>query len=448
MRVLMLGWEFPPYISGGLGTACRGLTDAMRRSQARILFVLPRAVEAVAGAGSIEEVETQLGSHQPPERTGRAGAVLETVAAPSAITSPYGTGDIQPAETSSRKQVPSDRPVKRHARSSVRVLGVGGEDGYDGDLTRKIYDYANRCVWLTRRELFDVIHAHDWMTFPAAMAIAGFSGRPYIAHIHATEIDRSGEHINRDIFEIERRGMAGAAGVIAVSERTKGIVVERYGIGPEKVRVVHNGIESDGIVPGRVGASGRRKVVLFLGRITMQKGPEYFVRTAARVARRMADVDFVMAGAGDQLGYIQGLVGELGLGGRVAFPGFLRGEEVDRAYQRADVYAMPSVSEPFGLTALEAARHGVPVVLSTSSGAAEVLKRGALKADYWDVELMAKMITAVLEYPALAETLREESAAEIRGLSWDVAAEKCMRFYHEAITRAEPRSWPAAAVVG
>jgi glycosyltransferase involved in cell wall biosynthesis len=284
-------------------------------------------------------------------------------------------------------------------------MGVGAEDGYDGDLVRKIHDYSNRCVGLTRLELFDVIHAHDWMTFPAGMAIAEFSGRPLVVHVHATEFDRSGENINRPIYDIERLGMNAASRVIAVSHRTKQIIVRRYGISSRKVTVVHNGIDYNRFVEPPSQVQRREKVVLFLGRITMQKGPEYFVRAAARVAERVEDVKFVIAGAGDQMPYIVGLVDELGLEDMVEFTGFLRGSDVDRAYRRADVYVMPSVSEPFGLTALEAARHGVPVVLSNNSGAGEVLKRGSLKVDYWDVEMMAKMIVSVLEYPRLQKCI-------------------------------------------
>jgi glycogen(starch) synthase len=450
MRVLMLGWEFPPYISGGLGTACRGLTDAMGRLQTRILFVLPRAVESVSETGSIEEVEPQPTSPHPSNRIGHTSANLETVAAPSELTNPYGTTTSQPTDASSRESTQPPRPGRNNVDtrkvSSVRVMGTGGEDGYDGDLTRKIFDYADRCVGLTRRELFDIIHAHDWMTFPAAMAIAEFSGRPFVVHIHATEFDRSGETVNPAIFDIERRGMLGAARVIAVSERTKQTIVNRYGVPPEKVSVVHNGIEFDRLPDRPPRAKSDEKVVLFLGRITMQKGPEYFVRAAARVAERNDNVKFVIAGAGDQLPRIVSLVKELDLEDRVEFTGFLRGPDVDRAYQRADVYAMPSVSEPFGLTALEAARQGVPVVLSNTSGAAEVLRRGSLKADYWDVEMMAKMITAVLRHPGLADTLRNTGAAEISGLTWDEAARKCIRFYHDVLSRAAGKIWYPTAV--
>lgn len=438
MRVLMLGWEYPPFISGGLGTACRGLTEAMKHLHTRILFVLPRSVESESQAEAEEGFEPEdnaRGAAGPLEKVSRRPSGLEMAPVPCDVTNPYLTAALQPAHTSARISGQGD-PFERldaskRAASSVRVVGVGAEDGYDGDLLGKIQQYADRCAQITRRELFDVIHAHDWMTLPAAMAIAEFSGRPLVAHIHATEFDRSGEQGNPYVFDIEKRGMHAADRVIAVSERTKQIIVERYGVPAWKVAVVHNGIESPLVEP-RPKAPRREKVVLFLGRVTRQKGPEYFIRAAARVAERMRDVKFVVAGSGDQLPHIVRLADELGLSDLVEFTGFLRGADVDRAYEAADVYAMPSVSEPFGLTALEAVRHGVPVVLSKESGAAEVLPRGTLKVDSWDVEMMAKMILSVLKYPSLADTLRRVSAEEIRGLTWEEAARKCVRLYYDA----------------
>jgi len=444
MRVLMLGWEFPPHISGGLGTACQGLTDAMGRLQVRILFVLPRA-ETPPDAGRDAEAELRAAARAPRRRS-----ELVLAPTPSELTNPYQASDLRSAEEAPRPAQEPDRAAQKREekrrRTHLRVMGVGTQDGYDGDLSRKIYEYADRCVGLTRRELFDVIHAHDWMTFPAAMAIAEFSGRPIVVHVHATEYDRSGENINLAIYDIERRGMQAAARVVAVSERTKRIVVERYSVPARKVSVIYNGIDlGEGQRPAARTQRSQR-VVLFLGRITMQKGPEYFVRAAARVAEQAADVKFVIAGTGDQLPYIRTLVEAQGLAGRVEFPGFLRGPEVDRAYQNADVYAMPSVSEPFGLTALEAARHGVPVVLSNDSGVAEVLKRGALKVDFWDVEMMAKMIVALLERPALADKLRRESIDEVRGLTWENAARKCIHSYHDAIRNSDHYATAALTV--
>jgi glycosyltransferase involved in cell wall biosynthesis len=425
----------------------------MKHLQTRILFVLPRSIDSPSPVDADEGDEPQERESGPGRRSGtdrRTASGLEMAPVPSELTNPYLTAALQPAHTLARDFGRNKRSARkdsdRRTRSSVRVVGVGAEDGYDGDLVGKIHQYADRCAEITRRELFDVIHAHDWMTFPAAMAIAEFSGRPVVAHIHATEFDRSGQHGNPYVYDVERRGMHAAAKVIAVSERTKQIIVERYGVPAWKVVVVHNGIE-----PPRTEIRSRpprrEKVVLFLGRVTRQKGPEYFIRAAARVAERVRDVKFVVAGTGDQLPHIVRLADELGLRDLVEFKGFLHGADVDRAYEAADVYAMPSVSEPFGLTALEAVRHGVPVVLSKESGAAEVLPRGTLKVDSWDVEMMAKMIVSILRYPALAETLRRVSAAEIRGVTWEEAARKCIRLYHDATrtTGAGLRPFPVAA---
>jgi glycosyltransferase involved in cell wall biosynthesis len=445
MRVLMLGWEYPPFISGGLGTACRGLTEAMKQLQTRILFVLPRSIETPrADSGEDGDGTGERPGGDGKTALARPGGFVELAPVQSELTNPYQTASIQPASQSVDhlelvERLQKSKADRERKESSVQVVGVGAEDGYDGDLMGKIHAYADRCVRLTRRELFDIIHAHDWMTFPAAMAIAEFSGRPIVVHIHATEFDRSGEWGNPHVYHIEKRGMHAAARVIAVSERTKQIIVDRYDVPAWKVAVVHNGIDVEPRVVYRPRRQSAEKVVLFLGRITRQKGPEYFIRAAARVAERVKNVRFVVAGSGDQLPYVIRLADELGIRDHVEFKGFLQGAEVDKAYETADVYAMPSVSEPFGLTALEAARHGVPVILSKDSGAAEVLKRGTLKVDFWDIEMMAKMIVAVLHYPGLADTLRRESLFEIEGLTWEAAARKCIRLYYDALTGKGPR---------
>ncbi len=449
----MLGWEFPPHISGGLGTACKGLTSAMGRLQARILFVLPRSIETEPQEDPAEGDESSTESSR--HSTSAAGQSQGLVEAPvqSEVVDPYRASIREPEKPESTGQDPASKTsrtasiVKKarpRERSSIRVVGAGTEDGYDGDLARKVHDYAGRCASIARRELFDVIHAHDWMTFPAAMAIADFSGRPLVVHVHATEFDRAGEGINRTIYGFERMGMHAAARVIAVSERTKQVIVQRYDVPADKVSVVYNGIEINGHSPAPVRRASE-KVVLFLGRITMQKGPEYFIRAAARVAQKVDGAKFIVAGVGDQLQYIQCLAAELGIGDRVEFTGFLQGDDVDGIYRKADVYAMPSVSEPFGLTALEAARNGVPVILSRGSGVAEVLVRGSLKVDFWDVDLMARMIVAVLEQPRLAEALRRESAQELRALTWDEAARKCMRSYYDVVTRGAGGGWMSSS---
>ena len=428
----MLGWEFPPFISGGLGTACHGLTRAMARLDMEILFVLPKAITA---EGDVSAASMRRRTESP--TAADPSASLAFMAVPSTLTSPYGRampGARAPARLAETPAAPQSVAVGSPA---LRVVGTGAAGGYEGDLVGRIEEYAARCAEIVKDESFDLIHAHDWVTFPAGLAIAARSGKPLVVHVHSTEFDRSGENINMPVYEIERRGMHGAQAIIAVSERTKQIIVARYGIAPEKVRVVHNGIEPAksktrlGEPAPATPASNGDKTVLFLGRITMQKGPEFFVRAAARVLAKRNHVRFIMAGWGDLGPRTVEQVAALGLGTRVRFTGFLRGEEVKRAYRAADVYVMPSVSEPFGLTALEAIQHGVPVVISKTSGAAEVLSRGALQVDFWDVDRMADMILALLNHPELSEAVLREGTAACRRLTWDEAARKCVAVYEE-----------------
>ena len=418
MRILMLGWEFPPVISGGLGTACRGLTGGLDRAHVRVLFLLPRpadGADAPPRAGR-RDFHTARPGRLVPGRRRIDRVICEAVN--SALTDPYRPG------IASRHEVAECRGNA----SSVRVMGVGARGGYEGDLTGKIRAYAERCVALARGELFDVIHAHGWMTYPAAMALSQLSGRPIVAHVHATELDRSSDPTGV-VYDIERRGMEAAARVLAVSNRTRDMVVDRYHIPGHKVTVVHNGI--DHINAPVVRTHNQHPTVLFMGRITRQKGPRFFIRAAARVAAEISDARFVVAGAGDQMESTRALTRELGIADRVTFTGFLRGDDVNRAYDNADVYVMPSVSEPFGLTALEAASRGVPVIVSRTSGVAEVLEHGSLKVDYHDVRRMARKIIDVLSQPALAGTLRAAGMLESATATWDAAAHRCIQAYYE-----------------
>jgi len=414
----MLGWEFPPYISGGLGTACHGLTRAMSDLGTEIVFVLPTA-------NVTESLSRTTASPQ--------GGQIEFRQIPSAIVSPYASCGRMPSAAQVGRS--PGRPLSASGRRGDRLLclGAGAGGGYGGDLIARITSYAERCVRIARNESFDVIHAHDWVTFPAGLAVAAECGKPLVVHVHSTEFDRSGECVNRPVYEVECAGVHGARAVIAVSHLTKRILVERYGVDPGKVQVIHNGVE-----PRRaftpLPRNGRgEKTVLFLGRITMQKGPAFFVNAAARVREKLDDVRFIMAGWGDMGPQVVEQVAAMGLSRFFRFAGFLRGDEVQEAYRQSDVYVMPSVSEPFGLTALEAIQWGVPVILSKNSGVAEVLPHGALKVDFWDVDGMADRIIAILRHPQLAEALARSAAAEIRCLTWDKAARKCVGVYLEHV---------------
>jgi glycogen(starch) synthase len=281
---------------------------------------------------------------------------------------------------------------------------------------------------------FDIVHAHDWMTYPAGITVAAISGKPLVIHVHSTEFDRSGEHVNQMIYDIERQGMERANKIIAVSHFTRNIIISRYGISGDKVEVVYNGVERNGRWSSLAETNIKKdeKIVLFLGRITMQKGPEYFLHAAKKVLAIMDNVKFVMAGSGDLMHRSIELAAELGIGQKVLFTGFLRGEDVQKIYKMADLYVMPSVSEPFGIAPLEALDNDVPVIISKQSGVSEVLMH-ALKVDFWDVNEIANKIIAVLKYPPLQMTLRSHGNFEVRKLRWIDAAAKCAKIYEDML---------------
>ena len=306
---------------------------------------------------------------------------------------------------------------------------------YCGDMFAEVHRYAASAVMLAMEEDFDVVHAHDWMTYPAAIAVAAVTGKPLVVHVHSTEFDRSGEHVNQHIYDIERRGMHAADKVIAVSHLTRNVIISRYGVLGEKVEVVYNGVERNGdsrLNLPRLGIKSNEKIVLFLGRITMQKGPEYFLMAAKKVLEEIENVKFVMAGSGDMMHRTIEMAAHMGIGQKVLFTGFLHGEDVEKVYKMADLYVMPSVSEPFGIAPLEALNHDVPVLISKQSGVAEVLTH-VLKVDFWDVQEMANKIVAVLKYPPLQMTLREHGNFEVRKLRWLDSATKCVKLYNDVM---------------
>ena len=435
MRVLMLGWEFPPLISGGLGTACHGLTKALSRMGTHVIFALPRPVESchtahvqLVGPGSRAMASPALPAGAHP----RGDVELRPV---DAALSPYARPGLrsEPVRSTNPGGVAHGTGAcpgaKRHGpREDARDEDAHGH--YGGSLWAEIGRYADAVRGIAREEVFDIIHAHDWMTFPAGIAAARLSGKPLVVHVHSTEFDRSGDHVNQGVYETERRGMHEADRVIAVSHLTKRLCAERYGVPEGKVSVVHNAVERRGRHNGGK-AEKAEKVVLFLGRITMQKGPEYFLAAARRVLEKVPHVKFIMAGAGDQRHRMVELAAEMGIGHRVLFAGFLRGEEVSRAFHMADLYVMPSVSEPFGIAPLEALDHDVPVIVSKQSGVSEVLTH-VLKVDFWDINEMANKIIAVLTRPALRHTLRQNGSHEVKKFDWATPARLCLDIYGAA----------------
>lgn len=412
MKVFMLGWEFPPFISGGLGTACYGLTKAMSKQGTEITFVLPSSNEADCDYMKILSAEGFLNRAEFKNirfRTIKSSLVpytsLEVGKSTSKTTS--GSGEWQSGSSSSHQQ------------------------NYGRDVMEQVRRYAEQASQIASVENFDVIHAHDWMTYPAAIAAAEENRKPAIVHVHSTEFDRSGEHVNQVIYDIEREGMHKAQKIIAVSNYTKNIVVNRYSVPAEKIEVVYNGVEGNN--NRQIKTSEKRdKVVLYLGRITFQKGPDYFVAAAKKVLEKMSNVKFIMAGDGDMMRRMIEYAAYLGIGHKVFFTRFLRGANVQKAYRMADLYVMPSVSEPFGIAALEAMRNNVPVLLSKQSGVGEAV-RNALKVDFWDVEQMANKIVAVLKRQPLRTMLSENGFAEAGGFRWENSASKINEIYRQVV---------------
>lgn len=435
MRILMFGWEFPPHISGGLGTACYGMTKSLAERGAQICFVLPR----VNDGGDNNNFLRLLSASGTPitrsvqERMEYAGQeVMHSnvrILPMDSPLMPYMTPESyeQAVREISVEKKPGGSIVKEREEESWTWKLKGG---YGPDLMTEVYRFGRLGGAIALREDFDVIHAHDWMTYPAGMLARALTGKPLVVHIHATEYDRSGENINDIVAGIERAGMMAADLVVAVSQLTRKTVIERYGIPPEKVKVVYNAVMRPEVahhyeIPERIR---QEKRVLFLGRITFQKGPEYYMEAARLVLEKIPNARFFMAGTGDMLPNLVRRAGQLRIGHRFHFAGFLRGEQVDRMFALSDLYVMPSVSEPFGITPLEAMLYDVPVLLSRQSGVSEILVH-ALKADFWDIRDMADKICAVLSYPALARELVNNCREEMKSIRWSNAADQLLQLY-------------------
>ncbi len=393
----MLGWEFPPYSSGGLGTACYGLIKGLSNRGVDVSLVLPVKYESkldfvrIIPSGDLRLTTTKVNSS------------LFAYATPSSYKSAVGVF---------------------HNSDSI----------YGGDLFEEVYRYSKKVEEIAKNEDYDVIHCHDWMTFIAGINAKRISKKPLVVHVHATEFDRTaGLGVNQLVYDIERRGMHAADAIIAVSNFTKGKIIEHYGVHKDKILVVHNAVDfNDNHHYEGFEIKDSYKIVLFLGRITIQKGPDYFLYAARRVLEYEPNVLFVIAGSGDMEAQIIEKAAELGISDRVLFAGFLKGEDVDRAYKMADLYVMPSVSEPFGITPLEAMRNNTPVIISKQSGVSEVINH-CLKVDFWDINEMSNMIISVLRYGELRECLGRNGFFEVKKFNWDEPAEKCISLYNNLL---------------
>ena len=425
MRVLMFGWEFPPHIAGGLGTACYGLTKGLAHHDVEVLFVMPTAsgdedqsAVRIINASDVVVYDTCKNIDEFLGKVDflRVGSNLRPYIDPVSFT-----------ELVTEEQKYQTEEFKGYFKEKYKFSGK-----YGANLMEEVARYAMVAGAIAQQHEFDVIHAHDWLTNLAGIAAKKVSGKPLVIHVHATEFDRTGENVNPEVFRLEQTGMREADKVITVSNLTRNIVINKYGIDPSKVITVHNAVDFSGRSDIEVQRGVEEKIVTFLGRITFQKGPEYFIEAANKVLKMYPNVRFVMAGSGDLMNRSIKRVAQLGISDRFHLTGFLRGQDVQRMFEYSDVYVMPSVSEPFGISPLEAMISNVPTIISKQSGVAEVLKY-AIKVDFWDIDALADAIYGLLNYPALSKMAIESGLEEVNSLKWDHAAAKVKRVYEAAI---------------
>ena len=412
----MFGWEFPPHILGGLGTASFGLTRGMSmQPDMDITFVIPKpwgdedqSFLRIIGANMVpvvwrdvdwNHVNNRIGSFLHPDTYYhfRNGIKYDFIH--------IGTNDLGCIQFSGR---------------------------YPDNLLEEIGNYEAVASVLAHSLDFDIIHSHDWLTYPAGIFAKRISGKPMVIHVHATDYDRSRGNVNPDVYRIEKEGMDAADHIITVSNLTRNTVIEKYHQDPAKVTTVHNAVEPLDFVDELHKSERKDKVITFLGRITMQKGPEYFVEVAARVLATTDGVRFVMAGSGDMMDKMVRLAAKKGIADKFHFTGFLKGRNVYEMLAESDVYMMPSVSEPFGISPLEAMQCGTPSIISKQSGCAEILDH-AIKTDYWDIDAMADYIHAIVKYPAMYKSLRENGLAEIDQIRWEYAGQKVRAIYDKVL---------------
>jgi glycogen synthase len=464
MKVLMFGWEFPPHISGGLGTACYGLTHSLGKEEVDVLFVVPKlhGDEPVERVSLINASDVQISS----KKSQSIKLPSSSSTSKSYVTSTGQNINVREEENFTYIEVPSGLQAYRSPEfdqdadamahwnytahePGMSLLNKGGEHSgtgnlqgnvkatyafsgsYGPNLLEEVERYAQVASEIARRLSFDVIHAHDWMTYPAGIAAKQISGKPLVVHVHATEYDRSGENIDTRVHAIETAGMHHADCVVTVSEWTKRIAINKYKVEAAKVKVVHNGI-----IPKKQekiqfeSPLKKSPIVTFLGRITHQKGPLYFVDAAKRVLEEVPDARFIVAGSGDLLPQMIRQVAKEGMSSRFHFTGFLKGNDIEKIWSISNVYVMPSVSEPFGIAPLEAIQAGVPVIISRQSGVAEVMPH-AITVDFWNTEALSEAICSVLRYRSLYRTLKKNSKDEIKKITWDRAAKTLNTLYHE-----------------
>ena len=422
----MFGWEFPPHITGGLGTACFGLTKGLLHQGVEVIFVVPKAYgdenQQAVSLVNASDVSIDIKNSIYEDYWDN----ISYIEVGSNLV-PYMSPDEFYNIINKKEQTGSS------TQESILSKTYQFSGKYGQYLMEEVHRYALVAGTIAYQNNFDVIHAHDWLTYPAGIAAKKISKKPLIIHVHATEFDRSGENVNQTVYDIERQGMEYADHIIAVSNLTRNIIIERYGISPEKVFTVHNAVEPSNYNDNQYTEKNvKEKIVTFLGRVTFQKGPDYFVEAAYKVLQKDSNVRFVMAGSGDMLNRMIRRVAELRISNKFHFTGFLDAENVDKMFSMSDVYVMPSVSEPFGISPLEAMRSNVPVVISKQSGVSEVLKY-ALKIDFWDIDAMADAIYGLLHYDALSKMFVRYGKDEVDNMKWDNAAKSVKDLYIKAL---------------
>lgn len=439
VKVLMLGWEYPPHIAGGLGIACHGLSESLREEGVQITFVVPHLGgdedKSRINLISASSVPIPLASARNNVSVATIPDEVNTTILVESTLSSYNLAHVEESISNfqhwNNKILTEVNDADHETPTATSTYNFKG--GYGKELLREVSRYADVVEEIARITDFDIIHAHDWMTYPAGLAASRLSGKPLVVHVHATEYDRAGDGGSRAVYNIEQTAMEECASIVAVSKLTSELLVSKYNADRSKIHVVHNGIFQVKDNRARTSSPVADRVVTFLGRITFQKGPEYFVDAARKVLKEFPDCHFIMAGSGDALPGMIHRVASAGMSPNFHFTGFLNKKDIDRLLSFTNVYVMPSVSEPFGITPLEAIQANVPVIISKQSGVSEVVEN-ALKVDFWDTDALAQAICSILEYKSLAETLKTNALKDLSSITWNSAAKKIKRLYYETIS--------------
>jgi glycogen synthase len=432
MKVLMFGWEFPPLISGGLGTACYRMTKALVDKNVEITFVVPNKYDTIWQNGSniIGANETSVSGEDmmyinQNSRLVEKSMNMKTIRINSTLVPYIGMDDYYNVINTPITEI-ENLTSKTISHKQKRRFDFHG--GYTQSLMEEVDKYALVAGQIAREQDFDVIHCHDWLTYKAGIVAKQISGKPLVVHVHATEYDRSGETVNPQVYAIEKMGMDFANKIVCVSNYTKRIVYHKYNQPIEKIFTVYNGINLQEREIIKKQNVFNKKIVTFLGRVTFQKGPDYFIEAADKVLKKDKNIIFVLAGKGDMLNRMIALVAKKRISENFFFTGFLQGKLVDEMFAMSDVYVMPSVSEPFGISPLEAMSNGVPTIISKQSGVSEIVSY-ALKVDFWDIDAMANAIYGLTHYPALSKMITRNAFSEIKKITWDKTADDLISIY-------------------